>query len=116
LSEREGFEVLAVTRSTDEIGLEQAVNSCEAVVHLAGINRPQDPAEFATGNADFTARLCDLLRETGRQVPVAFASSIQAERDNPYGLSKRAAEQHLAAYAEHSGAGVGLFRLANVFG
>jgi len=49
-------------------------------------------------------------------VPVAFASSIQAERDNPYGLSKRAAEQYLADYAAHSGAGVGLYRLANVFG
>lgn len=116
LSEREGFEVLAVTRSADEAALAQAVNSCDAVVHLAGVNRPQDPAEFAIGNADFTARLCELLRETGRLVPVAFASSIQAERDNPYGMSKRLAEQHLADYAAHSGAGVGLYRLANVFG
>lgn len=116
LSEREGFEVLAVTRATDDAALAQAVNSCDAVVHLAGVNRPQDPAEFVTGNADFTARLCDLLRVAGRQVPVAFASSIQAERDNAYGLSKRAAEQHLEDYAAHSGAGVGLYRLANVFG
>lgn len=116
LSEREGFVVLAVTRSTDEAALTQSVNDCDVVVHLAGVNRPQDPAEFASGNADFTARLCELLRATGRAVPVAFASSIQAERDNPYGLSKRAAEQHLADYAAHSGAGVGLYRLANVFG
>lgn len=116
LSEREGFEVLAVTRATDEASLAQAVETCDAVVHLAGVNRPQDVAEFSTGNADFTARLCELLDATGRAVPVAFASSIQAERDNPYGLSKRAAEQHLVDYALRSGAAVGLYRLANVFG
>ena len=116
LSEREGFEVLAVTRSTDVAALARAVHAADAVVHLAGVNRPQDPSEFAVGNADFTARLCELLRETGRALPVAFASSIQAERDNPYGSSKRAAEQHLADYAGHSGAGVGIYRLANVFG
>ena len=30
--------------------------------------------------------------------------TIQAERDNPYGASKRAAEDHLRAYADASGA------------
>jgi UDP-2-acetamido-2,6-beta-L-arabino-hexul-4-ose reductase len=47
---------------------------------------------------------------------VAFASSIQAERDNPYALSKRAAEEHLNAYAAGTGAPVAIYRLANVFG
>lgn len=116
LSERGGFEVLPVTRATDQATLAQGIAQVDAVVHLAGVNRPQDPAEFAVGNADFTAHLCELLRATGRAVPVAFASSIQAERDNLYGLSKRAAEQHLTDYATYSGAGVGLYRLANVFG
>jgi UDP-2-acetamido-2,6-beta-L-arabino-hexul-4-ose reductase len=56
------------------------------------------------------------LAATGRAVPIAFASSIQAERDNPYGLSKRQGEAHLAAYGKRSGAPVALYRLANVFG
>lgn len=116
LSEHAGFEVLAVTRTTDEAALAQAVNAADVVVHLAGVNRPQYPSEFTVGNADFTARLCGLLRATGRAIPVAFASSTQAERDNPYGCSKRAAEQHLANYAGDTGAGVGIYRLANVFG
>jgi len=116
LSEQKDFEVLPVTRATDELELAQIIAKADAVVHLAGVNRPQDPAEFAAGNADFTARLCGLLRATARAIPVAFASSIQAERDNAYGLSKRAAEKHLTDYAEQSGAGVGLYRLANVFG
>lgn len=116
LAEREGFELLAITRASSDADLAEAVAAADAVIHLAGVNRPQDPAEFATGNADFTARLCALLSASGRAVPVAFASSIQAERDNPYGASKRGAEDHLRRYAEMSGAAVGLYRFANVFG
>ncbi len=116
LGEREGYEVLAVTRQTTDAELRQLAAQADAVVHLAGVNRPQDPAEFAAGNADFTSRLCEALLATGRAIPVAFASSIQAERDNPYGLSKRQAEEHLGEYGRSSGAPVGLYRLANVFG
>ena len=116
LAEQAGFEVLPVVRATDPAALESKVAQADAVIHLAGVNRPQDPAEFAAGNADFTARLCQALLATGRPVPVAFASSIQADRDNPYGLSKRAAEEHLRGYGQASGAPVALYRLANVFG
>ena len=116
LGEREGFEVLPITRASSEADLVAAVANADAVIHLAGVNRPQDPAEFAVGNADFTARLSALLAASGRYVPVAFASSIQAERDNPYGLSKRQAEAHLSGYGQRSGAPVALYRLANVFG
>lgn len=116
LSERDGYEVLPVTRATSAAELAQAAAQADAVVHLAGVNRPQDPAEFAIGNVDFTAQLCAALRASGRAVPVAFASSIQAERDNPYGLSKHAAEACLTAHAADSGAPVAIYRLANVFG
>ncbi len=116
LGEREGFEALAINRGSSAAELEAAVSVADAVVHLAGVNRPQDPAEFAAGNADFTARLGELLSAVGRPVPVAFASSIQAGRDNAYGKSKRVAEEHLSRYAASSGAAVAVYRLANVFG
>lgn len=116
LSERDGLEALPVNRSTSNAALAQAIAQADAVVHLAGVNRPQDPSEFVVDNAGFTAKLCELMRASGRAVPIAFASSIQAERDNPYGLSKRTAERHLTDYAEQVGAGVGIYRLANVFG
>ena len=116
LREREGFEVLPITRDSSADALADAVAVADAVVHLAGVNRPLDAAEFATGNAEFTAVLCEALLKSGRAIPVAFASSIQAERDNPYGASKRAAEDHLRRYGQASGAAVALYRLANVFG
>ncbi len=116
LGEREGFEVLPITRASGAQDLRDAATRADAVIHLAGVNRPQDPAEFAAGNADFTLALCDALSASGRAIPVAYTSSIQAERDNPYGLSKRQGEAHLTAYGERTGAPVALYRLANVFG
>lgn len=116
LGERPGVEVLAIARRSEASALASAAAQADAVVHLAGVNRPPDPAEFRAGNADFTARLCETLVATGRALPVAFASSIQVERDNPYGASKREAEAHLRQYAQRTAAPVALYRLPNVFG
>lgn len=111
-----GHEVLPVTRDSSEAALIAAIAGTDAVVHLAGVNRPRDSREFMVGNGDFTGHLCDVLLATRRPIPVAFASSIQADRENPYGVSKRAAEDHLRRYSEASGAPVALYRLVNVFG
>lgn len=88
----------------------------ERVFHLAGVNRPQDPAEFSTGNHDFTRRLCDAMASLPSPPGVVYASSTQAGLDNPYGQSKRAAEDALYAYGTRTGASVHVFRLTNVFG
>lgn len=116
LGERPGFDLIAVTRATSEKHLREAVERADTVIHLAGVNRPLDPAEFEAGNSGFTAILCEALADTGRAIPVAFASSIHADGANPYAVSKRKAEAHLAAYGDRTGAPVALYRLANVFG
>lgn len=116
LAEHQDVEVLPVIRATKEAELAEAVALADVVVHLAGVNRPENPSEFTSGNVDFTASLCEVLRTTGRAIPVVYASSIQAEQDNPYGQSKLAAENHLMTYANETGADVGIYRLPNVFG
>jgi len=113
LGHRDILEIEADASRTD---LLEAAGRADAVFHLAGVNRPPDPAQFGTGNAGFTAQLCEALVNTGRPIPVIFTSSIQAALDNPYGLSKRQAEATLLDYAKATGAPVHLFRLANVFG
>ena len=90
------------------------------VFHLAGVNRPQDPQEFVVGNASLTEALCDAVAEVavsaGKKIPIVFASSTQAARDNPYGVSKRAAENLLFSLERKNGVPVHLFRLPNIFG
>jgi UDP-2-acetamido-2,6-beta-L-arabino-hexul-4-ose reductase len=109
-------DVVPVTSGTSPQELADALKAADFVFHLAGVNRPQDPTEFASGNAGFTQLLCEQLQASGRRTPVAFASSTQAALDNAYGISKRQAEEALQRYAAATGAPVYLFRLTNVFG
>ena len=93
-----------------------ATAEADFVFHLAGVNRPTDPADFQKGNADFTRQLLTLLKERGKRPPVLLSSSIQAALENPYGQSKLSAEQAVADYGRETGAAVYLYRLPNVFG
>lgn len=93
-----------------------AAAEADFVFHLAGVNRPTDPADFQKGNADFTRQLLTLLKERGKRPPVLLSSSIQAALENPYGQSKLSAEQAVADYGRKTGAAVYLYRLPNVFG
>lgn len=111
-----GATVLPVTRATADAELAELIPAADAVVHLAGANRPETNDEFTQVNDAFTARLCALLTQRGAPVPLIGASTIQVERDNPYGKSKKAAEAHLAAYGAATGAPVSICRLVNVFG
>jgi len=110
------LDVVGISETTPRTDLVKALEATDFVFHLAGVNRPKDEREFVEGNVDFTAELCSILTEIRRPTPVAFTSSIQAVLDNPYGLSKRAAEEVLLAYSLSLGAPVFLFRLPNVFG
>ena len=120
LAERKDIEVVCFTREHSVTQLSELLQGVDWVFHLAGINRPQDPAEFVTGNADLTQALCHALARVasmvGKKVPVIYTSSIQARHDNPYGQSKRTAEDALFALQRAHGVPVHVFRLPNVFG
>lgn len=116
LGERAEITLVPFTREHRPADLPALLEGVDFVFHLAGINRPQDPAEFASGNADLTRSLCQAIQATGRAIPVLYTSSIQAEQSNPYGESKRQAEQALLDLGAQHGCAVHLFRLPNVFG
>lgn len=100
----------------DEPKLDGYAAECDFVMHLAGVNRPKDPAEFKTGNTVFTEDILEKLAARQNPPPVLLSSSIQAALDNDYGKSKAAAEDAVRAYGEKTGAPVFVYRLANVFG
>ncbi len=105
----------------DDVGLlPEMVSQVDAVVHLAGENRPADEIAFEQVNAGLTTSLCDAIerefQSSGRSIPLVLASSTQAERDNPYGRSKLAAEMTVQALAEETGIPCTIFRLPGVFG
>ena len=116
LSRLEGIQIDTFSRKDTQTDLRSRVLEADFIFHLAGINRPQDPQEFYRGNRDLTQRIVDILVDAQKRTPILLSSSIQAERDNDYGKSKREAEECLAVYARQSGAVVYIYRLPNVFG
>lgn len=104
------------TREHNIDNLPMLLKGVDWVFHLAGINRSQNPEEFVNGNNGLTEQLCAAIRASGSQVNVVYTSSIQAEQDNDYGRSKRAAENTLLEFQKNTGNRVFIYRLPNVFG
>jgi len=88
----------------------------DIIFHLAGVNRPQSEAEFSQVNTGFTAEICNFLSENKKSPRFVLSSSTQADLDNPYGASKKAAEEVLKSYQTKTGNDVVIYRLPGVFG
>lgn len=116
LGEAGHTDIIRIVRGTPLEEFSRRLAGVDIVFHLAGVNRPTDTAEFATGNADFTAELCEVLAGLANPPRIVLSSSTQAALDNPYGQSKRRAEEVVEAYGARTGASVHIFRLTNVFG
>jgi UDP-2-acetamido-2,6-beta-L-arabino-hexul-4-ose reductase len=116
LGRQSGVEIITYDLDDPKSLLDEGLATAEVIFHLAGVNRPEKPEDYAIGNAGFTQVLCDQLHALGRKPMIIFSSSIQALLDNPYGLSKRRAEEALLSFSEQTGARIVLFRMKNVFG
>lgn len=120
LRELPRFMVTEFVRGDDPGALTGLLKLADAVVHLAGENRPADEAAFAKVNTGLTVAICDALavehKRSGRQLPLIFASSVQAESDNLYGQSKLAAEQTVQALCAATVHPAVVYRLPGVFG
>ena len=91
------------------------------VCHLAGVNRPKDPAEFQLGNFGFTSMLLDILKKHNNKAPIMISSSLQATLagrfgESEYGKSKLAGEELMFSYSEETGTPVYVYRYPNLVG
>jgi UDP-2-acetamido-2,6-beta-L-arabino-hexul-4-ose reductase len=109
-------DIFEFTRESDPSLLEKYTKECDFVFHLAGVNRPKDEKEFMEGNFGLTSQLLELLRKHNNKAPVLLTSSIQAEKDNSYGISKKAGEDLLLNHYYETNAKIYVYRLPNLFG
>lgn len=108
--------IFEFTKESDPTLLDKYTKECDFVFHLAGVNRPKDESEFMEGNVGFTSQLLESLKKHDNKAPVLITSSIQAEKDNPYGRSKKAGEELLFNYSKETDVKVYVYRLPNLFG
>ncbi|MCC7075669.1 MAG: NAD-dependent epimerase/dehydratase family protein [Acidimicrobiia bacterium] len=110
-------DVRLADRSTfaDPARLDAFVGKCDAIVHVAGVNRGDD-RDVEAGNTGLAHELVAAMRRSGRFPDVVYANSIQADRDTPYGRGKARAAEVLASETAAAGAGFVDVRLPNLFG
>lgn len=116
LLERQDVEISLFSRRDSLGSLKSMISEVDFIFHLAGVNRPDDPEEFRSGNTDLTKTICDEIAAVGRKIPVLYTSSSHAQLDSLYGVSKLGAERALAELATNYAVPIHIFRLPNVFG
>lgn len=96
--------------------LNDFVRQCDVIVHLAALNRHNDPQTIYNTNLDLVRKLVTAFEETGSRPHVIFSSSIQEERENIFGKSKREGRELFAKWAEKNNASFTGMLIPNVFG
>jgi UDP-2-acetamido-2,6-beta-L-arabino-hexul-4-ose reductase len=96
--------------------LDAFTSQCDVIVHLAALNRHHDPQVIYETNIGLVQKLINSLERTRSRAHVLFASSIQEERDNPYGRSKKEGRELLSQWATKSQGRLTGLVIPNVFG
>lgn len=112
------FQVLDFDRSWFDTpdALDSFVRSCDVIVHLAALNRHNDPEMIRSVNLGLVESLVRSFHRTGSVPHVIMSSSTQEERGNVYGNSKKEGRKHLSEWATGSGAKFTGMVIPNVFG
>ena len=101
---------------TSEEKLKEFVSGCDAIVHLAAMNRHGDPQVIYDTNLRLVSQLIKALEETNSHPHILFSSSTQEEKDNLYGKSKRDGRMLFERWAAGSNSSFTGFVIPNVFG
>jgi UDP-2-acetamido-2,6-beta-L-arabino-hexul-4-ose reductase len=116
LSENSSIEVFKFCRESSLDSLEKVIPTVDIIIHLAGENKPELVQDFQTCNVDLTKKICEIVCKNEKKIPIIFSSSTQATLNNPYGNSKRDAENVLSSFFKKTSNPVAIFRLPGVFG
>lgn len=116
--EPETFEIIDFDKSffDDDANLDLFVKNCDIIVHLAAMNRHENPQVIYDNNIQLVQKLIGSLERTNSKAHVLFSSSSQEEKDNLYGKSKLEGRNLLANWAQTNGGKFSGMIIPNVFG
>ena len=112
------FELIEFKRDwfSENTNLDSFVSKCDIIVHLAGLNRHSEESTIYDTNIGLAVKLVESFKRIGFKGQVIFSSSIQEERNNTFGNSKKVARELFANWANQSNANFHGLIIPNVFG
>ena len=96
--------------------MDNFVSQCDVIVHLAAMNRHNDPEVIYNTNIELVQKLIDSLERTSSKAHIIFSSSSQENLDNPYGKSKKEGRILLEKWASSNEGSITGLLIPNVFG
>ena len=115
---KKDFEIIPFEDSffEDKPSLENVCRNADAIVHLAALNRHNDPDEIYRVNVGLVQKVIDACESAESKPHLVFASSTQEDRDNAYGKSKREGRRLFENWAARNGCRFTAMIIPNVFG
>ena len=96
--------------------LESFVANCDVIVHLAAMNRSENPEELYDVNVNLVEKLIAALNKTKSTPHVLFSSSSQKDLNNFYGRSKKRGQELFENWSDESDSRFTSLTIPNVFG
>jgi UDP-2-acetamido-2,6-beta-L-arabino-hexul-4-ose reductase len=118
LSLDDTIELIPFDRSffEDSERLANFVAKCDTVVHLAAMNRNQNPQVIYDTNLALVDKLIAACESKKVNPHIIFSSSSQEANDNLYGKSKKEGKEKFIAWAGNTNAKFSSLTIPNVFG
>lgn len=89
LAKMSQIEVLLLNKNDSYEKLEELIKESDFIFHLAGVNRPENPAEFYKGNSNFTQTIVDIIKKYDKKIPILLSSSSQIGNGSDYAKAKK---------------------------
>jgi UDP-2-acetamido-2,6-beta-L-arabino-hexul-4-ose reductase len=112
------FSLIEFERSffEDDQALDNFVSNCDVIVHLAALNRHNEPQVIYETNTNLVKNLIAALDRTNNKSHLIISSSTQEERDNLYGKSKKEGRLLLSDWANKNEGRLSGLIIPNVYG
>jgi UDP-2-acetamido-2,6-beta-L-arabino-hexul-4-ose reductase len=101
---------------TESKKLSEFVSECDVIVHLAAMNRHNDPAVIYETNIELVKKIIVACETASVKPHILFSSSTQEEKDNLYGRSKKEGRELFEHWANKNSSNFTGFVIPNVFG
>lgn len=100
----------------NEEKLNHFVSKCDVIVHLAAMNRHDDPQVIYDTNIGLVVKLINSCKTSNSKPHILFSSSSQEGQDNLYGNSKKEGRKLFHEWSVRSGGTFKGLIIPNVFG
>lgn len=94
----------------------ELINSCDAVIHLAGVNRHTNSDFIHNENIRLAELLINVLYKVKHPIQLIFSSSLQENTDTPYGKAKKKSRALFEKWSNDTGNIFWGCVIPNVFG